>query len=384
MTEGYWGPRTASEDWCEPNYVVTPYIAEFWNVLSSIPIVMSGLWMLWNGLRQGYRKRFLVSGILFAMIGIGSIWFHGTLRFEGQALDELSMIFTACCFLYASLEDRPQLKYPWLPYALAAYCLGFSITYAFLPQFFIFFLVSFIAGSTMVVFLGVRLYLVETDNKLKRQYWIGVALWAAAFFLCWLPDKLICAKVQHLNLHSIFHLISATTPMWLMMYVIRCHYQHELVRRTGRMIDARGNLVPAPQELLLPLSGGPLPLPVSLSNAFGNTVRLFRSSSIFSSADLPSPAPAGTGVSPSGSSVATGFSPEDRLLPPSPSVTAHPTVPAGGEPARTGPTGATASSVTVTSSPSDGELRMPFYRYYGYKSFILYPWVELKTKKAAD
>lgn len=28
--EGYWSPRTASIDWCEANYVVSSYIAEFW------------------------------------------------------------------------------------------------------------------------------------------------------------------------------------------------------------------------------------------------------------------------------------------------------------------------------------------------------------------
>ena len=26
--DGYWGPVTASIDWCETNYQVTPYIAE--------------------------------------------------------------------------------------------------------------------------------------------------------------------------------------------------------------------------------------------------------------------------------------------------------------------------------------------------------------------
>lgn len=27
--EGYWGKPTATLDWCEENYAVTPYIAEF-------------------------------------------------------------------------------------------------------------------------------------------------------------------------------------------------------------------------------------------------------------------------------------------------------------------------------------------------------------------
>ena len=35
-TEGFWGPVTASIDWCEENYERTPYLAEFWNSISSL------------------------------------------------------------------------------------------------------------------------------------------------------------------------------------------------------------------------------------------------------------------------------------------------------------------------------------------------------------
>lgn len=30
----FWGPIDALVDWCEPNYAVTRYVAEFWNTLS--------------------------------------------------------------------------------------------------------------------------------------------------------------------------------------------------------------------------------------------------------------------------------------------------------------------------------------------------------------
>ena len=33
---GVWGNPTALIDWCEENYVVTTYVAEFWNTLRSV------------------------------------------------------------------------------------------------------------------------------------------------------------------------------------------------------------------------------------------------------------------------------------------------------------------------------------------------------------
>ena len=95
----YWGPPSASEDWCEVNYVYSPYIAEFFNVISSIPIVLAGILGVWIGLRGGYRKRFIVPCALTILVGLGSIAFHGTLLYWGQAMDELFVSFVVIDFV---------------------------------------------------------------------------------------------------------------------------------------------------------------------------------------------------------------------------------------------------------------------------------------------
>jgi hypothetical protein len=39
---GYWGDVDATIEWCEWNYVVTPYVAEFWNTVSSLVVLCAG------------------------------------------------------------------------------------------------------------------------------------------------------------------------------------------------------------------------------------------------------------------------------------------------------------------------------------------------------
>src|SRR5262245_58630668 len=86
---GMWGIPTASIDWCEQNYAVTPWVAEFWNTISSLAMVVAGLAGLF--LRR-FTWEIRVAFGLLVLVGLGSIAFHGTLRFELQMLDELPML----------------------------------------------------------------------------------------------------------------------------------------------------------------------------------------------------------------------------------------------------------------------------------------------------
>ena len=73
-------------DWCEENYVVISYIAEFWNTVSNILFLIIPPIMI-NRFRDyeaelGMPIRYV--WLLLMTVGIGSIYFHATLSLAGQ------------------------------------------------------------------------------------------------------------------------------------------------------------------------------------------------------------------------------------------------------------------------------------------------------------
>jgi hypothetical protein len=87
-----WGDHTASIDWCEQNYVHTPYIAEFYNTLTNLPTILLGLWGCYGSFKGGLRRRYALGYLGLTGIGLGSLLFHATLKYEAQLLDELPMV----------------------------------------------------------------------------------------------------------------------------------------------------------------------------------------------------------------------------------------------------------------------------------------------------
>jgi len=73
---GYWGEVTATMDWCERNYVVTPYIAEFYNTISNLGFISLSLAGIW------FHKNRMFSFIFFSFF----LFFFFFVVFSGNTL----------------------------------------------------------------------------------------------------------------------------------------------------------------------------------------------------------------------------------------------------------------------------------------------------------
>eukprot|EP00928_Gymnodinium_smaydae_P053649 TRINITY_DN37590_c0_g1_i1.p1 TRINITY_DN37590_c0_g1~~TRINITY_DN37590_c0_g1_i1.p1 ORF type:complete len:309 (+),score=14.37 TRINITY_DN37590_c0_g1_i1:65-991(+) len=129
---GAWEPHSALIDFCEPNYVWTPFIAEFWNTCTALGMFLQGCIALASlspvasdaaehGLLPHSKSRtplsmllcayprFVVTWGAFLVQSLGSSALHSTLRREYQAVDEIGMLICALSCLYC-LHARPLLR----------------------------------------------------------------------------------------------------------------------------------------------------------------------------------------------------------------------------------------------------------------------------------
>jgi len=228
---GYWGARTSAVDWCEPNYTYSYYVAEFFNTITSIPAFFLALHGLYLTYKYGYDKRFIVVNSMVGMVGLGSSAFHGTLLYTGQILDELPMVYASLSFLYAILEMESTEKGPIYKHAaplIISFCAVFTAVYLYLPTFFIFFIVAYIACVLTLVYRCSIIFRNPSTLKSQKVFIIAsISLYIGGWLFFWIPEIIFCDQIQALNFHSWWH-VSSTLGAFLM--VVFAIYQRELIK----------------------------------------------------------------------------------------------------------------------------------------------------------
>lgn len=232
--EGYWGHVTSTVDWCEANYAKTPFIAEFYNTISSLTMVTQGLAGLYYHWRFGKHLSFAFFCVF--VVGLGSMSFHGTLKHEYQLLDELPMIYAQLTTTYCLVEDQRERKYSrWFPIGLTLFGVLFSILLFFLASTSPFWTSELFRSTFLlhVVLIMLRIGYVYTKAKsttVKRLFAFGITSYCIGFCL-WLLDLNFCSTLEALpvnpQLHAIWHL-SAGTGSYLLLLVV-AYYRAERV-----------------------------------------------------------------------------------------------------------------------------------------------------------
>ena len=160
---GYWEPHSSSIDFCETNYLLSQYVVEPHNVLSSLwGLSLLGFIGMYWGNPTG-ELRFKIAYAVLIVIGFGSAALHGTLHWMFQSSDELPMIYLVIAALYCCLENEtpPQgkPKYPWLPHILLLLSVMNTFVYFRFQQIYIVFLLTFVSLTLTAFFLHIKIAL---------------------------------------------------------------------------------------------------------------------------------------------------------------------------------------------------------------------------------
>ncbi|CAF1291155.1 unnamed protein product [Adineta ricciae] len=218
---GYWSPSTSSIDWCERNYVVTQYIAEFWNCISSFSMCILGAILFVRGLYNKLETRFLLSSLGFAFVGLGSAYFHGTLTHLGQMFDELPMVYSMIVwwFILFRMNDSKTIKSIIFAIDLSVlFGVFYGLLWTYVHSLQTFVLVFQAHMSLMVIGAIMKLiYLYRQPYhhiyQLKYIIIVYIVLLISAF-VSWTVDQQLCETFNNKSpfnpqLHAWWHVLGA-------------------------------------------------------------------------------------------------------------------------------------------------------------------------------
>ncbi|XP_066551823.1 alkaline ceramidase 1 isoform X2 [Amia ocellicauda] len=163
---GAFAYESSEVDWCEDNYRHSDSVVEYYNTVSSFIFFIFSPLMLYL-LHPYARERSWAVHLVWTMmifVGLFSIYFHMTLSYVGQMLDEISILWVLAIG-YALWF--PRRHFP-----------------------------NFIKNSC-------------TNPKVLRLAWVSVGWWVLAIG-CWLSDRFLCNFWKRINfcyLHSIWHIL---------------------------------------------------------------------------------------------------------------------------------------------------------------------------------
>jgi len=183
----YWGEADTSISFCEDKYVVSEYISEWYNTWSALSYIIVGMYFS--------RTKLNEVGYALIMTGVGTAILHGTGRYYGQWMDEMSMLFLS----FATIREVGNyvISYIWLLGIFGIYLLYHEVFAVF-----------------FVGFLLLQIYIFDRATKIGKEKGKGLMINVCIVSsilgaLVWLLDQLACESVKEYQLHAWWHVLTA-------------------------------------------------------------------------------------------------------------------------------------------------------------------------------
>ncbi|KAM0208523.1 hypothetical protein ACHAPA_003504 [Fusarium lateritium] len=203
---GAWSPPTSRANFCEEDYAISFYLAEFVNALTNVTYVYFALRSMYGKRSRGlFAPDWDFMSVSLLVLGFGSFLFHATLRQTLEFVDELSMLLLSWSMLRSLLilRQSPQ-NVRLISTVLAVFFISFSIFYIRSAKI----IYQVIGFWVSLILIGVRVrYLFNWAkpgfSKENVRNW-SIRVWTATFtclfgYLIWNIDLEFCAELRNLR-----------------------------------------------------------------------------------------------------------------------------------------------------------------------------------------
>ncbi|NXG48097.1 ACER1 ceramidase, partial [Psilopogon haemacephalus] len=230
--------QSAEVDWCEGNFERSPVIAEYYNTVSGRGGTAWGTpqelgHQMGANLPSPHFELPAGGGLLlcFLLAGIFSTYFHMTLSYVGQLLDELSILWSlavAYSFWYPKVYFPRFIKsrkhFMWLSGVTTVV----STLLSFIKPALNAYALNCIAFH--LLYLTWRELKKCKDRRVHRMAAVMVMWWVLAIS-SWISDRWLCGLWQAINFpyfHSFWHVLIALSLLYLCPLVIYFDVNYEM------------------------------------------------------------------------------------------------------------------------------------------------------------
>ncbi|GMS88876.1 hypothetical protein PENTCL1PPCAC_11051 [Pristionchus entomophagus] len=251
-----WFEYETGHAWCESAYKYTtnPYIAEFANTVTNLPIIVLPLInaLMLKKYTSEVNGSILIPNLLMTVNGIASSYYHATINLFGQLVDELSILWIINTFLvvYAPVAkwypERHRDKITLFRVVVVTVALLISCLCFIEPN---------LNALALMVYSIPAVFLIRYEAKhsgipdiagFPRRVFI---LWGMAVAF-WFADRLMCDVWLYLGtpyLHALFHLLSSVAAysvfvMFSMIDIEARSDQHKFTVAVRYFPDKKGAL----------------------------------------------------------------------------------------------------------------------------------------------
>ena len=184
---------------CEPKFLVTNYIYEFFNTISNIPYILIGYYNYDKNPRLKYSYLSLLG------VGVGSTILHGTGTYIGQILDEFFML----AFVVNTLSLYPCIN----KFYLSCYNFFLGGLYIYFKIYSIF-LILF--TSQVIVLIMISYFSAPKNSQEYRMVVFGISMFITGKLL-WDLEQNFCDKIPFFKwFHPVWHLLSAFSSYFIL------------------------------------------------------------------------------------------------------------------------------------------------------------------------